>query len=200
MTTIAKAQNYTLMHRSQADDRQKDPVKRRVQFWMERIINSLDGIQEISDTQAASGLLGLRAVLCTDPLKIVPTKESYNYLRSTRVGKAYDCHPEYVESSDEDDEFDEDSDDDSFIEPEDLFPEDDSDADSHEENHTQQDRSDATDADIDSYAGEKSDVENRTHQERPGATDLCDTDSESDEQSDDDTAGAPTRPCERMAR
>ena len=74
LTTIAKARNYTLMHRSQANDRQKDPVKRRVQFWMERIINSLDGIQEISDTQAASALLGLRAVLCTDPLKIVPIK------------------------------------------------------------------------------------------------------------------------------
>ena len=57
---------------------------RTVQHWMTRVLNKLDMALEISDTQAAAALLGLKTELATEKFVLVGIKEALVYLKFKR--------------------------------------------------------------------------------------------------------------------
>ena len=64
LDVVLEAIDHAHEYPSTADD--KDTDKRFVQYIMTRILNKLNSLQEISDTQAASALLGLNVGLCSE--------------------------------------------------------------------------------------------------------------------------------------
>ena len=78
-------------------------------------MNSLDGMIEISDTQAAAALLGLQAVVCTDSKVLVPIKESINWVKSNMLSPIYDGIPLDENKSPTYHEDDSDSDDEAIV-------------------------------------------------------------------------------------
>ena len=92
LTIVVRARKYIEQKQSEADD--NGTIKRKTQFWLQRILHSLDGMSEIADTQAAAALLGLEAVTCSEILTLIPIKESINYVHQRREGGKYDGLPD----------------------------------------------------------------------------------------------------------
>ena len=72
--SIQHAQKYP----SIAEDNDRD--KRFVQYVMTRILNKLNSLQEISDTQAAAALLGLTVSLCSENFKVFDISSYIKYI------------------------------------------------------------------------------------------------------------------------
>ncbi|KAL7549323.1 hypothetical protein ACHAWF_017111 [Thalassiosira exigua] len=64
LDVVLEATEHAREYPSVAEDKETD--KRFVQYVMTRILNKLNSLQEISDTQAASALLGLNVSLCSE--------------------------------------------------------------------------------------------------------------------------------------
>lgn len=61
---LLEAQDYAKKYPSTADD--ANTKKRFVQYVMTRVLNKLNSLMEVSDTQAAAALLGMNAGICSD--------------------------------------------------------------------------------------------------------------------------------------
>ena len=61
---LLEAQDYAKQYPSTAEDSSTD--KRFVQYVLTRVLNKMNSLMEVSDTQAAAALLGLDAGMCSD--------------------------------------------------------------------------------------------------------------------------------------
>ena len=75
-----EAQDHVQKFPSTAEDSGTD--KRQVQYIMTRILNKLNSLMEISDTQAAAALFGLNANLCSEIFSVYDSNNTQQKKRS----------------------------------------------------------------------------------------------------------------------
>jgi len=75
---LAHAQNHALQYPSVADD--SDTTKRQVQYIVTRVLNKLNSLMEISDTQAALALLGMGPTVCSDIFSYYDLRTTKNFV------------------------------------------------------------------------------------------------------------------------
>ena len=59
---LLEAQEYARIHPSRAED--SNTKKRFVQYIITRVLNKINSLMEVSDTQAAAALLGMDSGVC----------------------------------------------------------------------------------------------------------------------------------------
>jgi hypothetical protein len=82
---LAHAQNHVLQYPSVADD--SDTTKRQVQYIVTRVLNKLNSLMEISDTQAALALLGMGPTVCSEIFSYYDLKTTKNFVLDEYFGK-----------------------------------------------------------------------------------------------------------------
>jgi hypothetical protein len=82
---LAHAQNHALQYPSSADD--SDTNTRLVQYIMTRVLNKLNSMMEISDTQAALALLGMGPTVCSDIFSYYDLRSTKNFVLDEYFGK-----------------------------------------------------------------------------------------------------------------
>jgi hypothetical protein len=82
---LAHAQNHALQYPSSADDAGTDT--RLVQHIMTRVLNKLNSLMEISDTQAALALLGMGPTVCSDTFSYYDLRSTKNFVLDEYFGK-----------------------------------------------------------------------------------------------------------------
>jgi hypothetical protein len=105
---LIEAQDYARKYPSTAEDATTD--KRFVQYVLTRVLNKMNSLMEVSDTQAAAALLGMNAGMCSD---IFVSYDANNYLHHILEEKKYGeggCN----KMDDDDEENDDDDDDESL--------------------------------------------------------------------------------------
>ena len=75
---LLEAQDYAERHPSTAEDSSTD--KRFVQYVMTRVLNKMNSLMEVSDTQAAAALLGMEAGMCSEIFWVYDSKSHMNYI------------------------------------------------------------------------------------------------------------------------
>jgi len=75
---LAHAQNHALQYPSVADD--SETSKRQVQYIVTRVLNKLNSLMEISDTQAALALLGMGPTVCSDIFSYYDLRTTKNFV------------------------------------------------------------------------------------------------------------------------
>jgi hypothetical protein len=82
---LAHAQNHALQYPSSADDAGTET--RLVQHIMTRVLNKLNSLMEISDTQAALALLGMGPTVCSDTFAYYDSRSTKNFVLDEYFGK-----------------------------------------------------------------------------------------------------------------
>ena len=82
---LAHAQHHALQHPSVADD--SETTKRQVQYIVTRVLNKLNSLMEISDTQAALALLGMGPTVCSDIFSYYDLRSTKNFVLDEYFGK-----------------------------------------------------------------------------------------------------------------
>jgi hypothetical protein len=82
---LAHAQNHALQYPSVADD--SETSKRQVQYIVTRVLNKLNSLMEISDTQAALALLGMGPTVCSDIFSYYDLRTTKNFVLDQYFGK-----------------------------------------------------------------------------------------------------------------
>jgi hypothetical protein len=82
---LAHAQNHALQYPSSADDAGTDT--RFLQHIMTRILNKLNSLMEVSDTQAALALLGMGPTVCSDIFAYYDLRSTKNFVLDQYFGK-----------------------------------------------------------------------------------------------------------------
>jgi len=82
---LAHAQNHALQYPSSADDAGTN--SRLVQHVMTRVLNKLNCLMEISDTQAALALLGMGPTVCSDIFSYYDLRSTKNFVLDQYFGK-----------------------------------------------------------------------------------------------------------------
>jgi hypothetical protein len=82
---LAHAQNHALQYPSSADDAGTDT--RLVQHIMTRVLNKLNSLMEVSDTQAALALLGMGPTVCSDIFAYYDLRSTKNFVLDEYFGK-----------------------------------------------------------------------------------------------------------------
>ena len=82
---LAHAQNHALQYPSSADD--ADTNTRLVQYIMTRVLNKLNSMMEISDTQAALALLGMGPTVCSDIFSYYDLRSTKNFVLDEYFGQ-----------------------------------------------------------------------------------------------------------------
>jgi len=82
---LAHAQNHALQYPSSADDADANP--RLVQYIVTRVLNKLNSMMEISDTQAALALLGMGPTVCSDIFSYYDLRSTKNFVLDEYCGK-----------------------------------------------------------------------------------------------------------------
>jgi hypothetical protein len=82
---LAHAQNHALQYSSVADD--SETTKRKVQYILTRVLNKLNSLMEISDTQAALALLGMGPTVCSDIFSYYDLRSTKNFVLDEYFGK-----------------------------------------------------------------------------------------------------------------
>jgi hypothetical protein len=82
---LAHAQNHALQYPSVADD--SETTKRQVQYIMTRVLNKLNSLMEISDTQAALALLGMGPTVCSESFSYYDLRSTKNFVIDQYFGK-----------------------------------------------------------------------------------------------------------------
>ena len=75
---LLEAQDYAEKYPSTAEDSSTD--KRFVQYVMTRVLNKMNSLMEVSDTQAASALLGMDAGLCSEIFQVFDTTSHIKHI------------------------------------------------------------------------------------------------------------------------
>ena len=75
---LLEAQDHAQTYPSRADDASTD--KRFVQYVLTRVLNKMNSLMEISDTQAAVGLLGMNAGICSEIFTAYDASSYINYV------------------------------------------------------------------------------------------------------------------------
>ena len=75
---LLEAQDYTEQFPSTAEDSSTN--KRFVQFLMARVLNKMNSLMEVSDTQAAAALLGMNAGLSSESFHVFDTTNQMKYI------------------------------------------------------------------------------------------------------------------------
>ena len=75
---LLEAQDYTERFPSTAEDSSTN--KRFVQFVMTRVLNKMNSLMEVSDTQAAAALLGMNAGLSSESFQVFNTTNHMKYI------------------------------------------------------------------------------------------------------------------------
>lgn len=83
---LADAQEHVAKYPSKADDAGTDPDVRTAQHLLTRTLNSLNSKMEISDTQAASALLGFPTEVTSDVFEVYYGKDNFRYAASSSRG------------------------------------------------------------------------------------------------------------------
>ena len=81
---LAHAQNHALQYPSSADDAGTDT--RLVQHIMTRVLNKLNSLMEVSDTQAALALLGMGPTVCSDIFAYYDLRSTKNFVLDQYFG------------------------------------------------------------------------------------------------------------------
>jgi len=82
---LAHAQNHALQYPSSADNAGTDT--RLVQHTVTRVLNKLNSLMEISDTQAALALLGMGPTVCSDIFSYCDLRTTKNFVLDQYFGK-----------------------------------------------------------------------------------------------------------------
>jgi hypothetical protein len=82
---LAHAQNHALQYPSSADNAGTDT--RLVQHIVTRVLNKLNSLMEISDTQAALALLGMGPTVCSDIFSYCDLRTTKNFVLDQYFGK-----------------------------------------------------------------------------------------------------------------
>jgi hypothetical protein len=82
---LAHAQHHALQYPSVADD--SETTKRQVQYIVTRVLNKLNSLMEISDTQAALALLGMGPTVCSDIFAYYDLRSTKNFVLDDYFGK-----------------------------------------------------------------------------------------------------------------
>ena len=82
---LAHAQHHALQHPSVADD--SETTKRQVQHIMTRVLNKLNSLMEISDTQAALALLGMGPTVCSETFSYYDLRSTKNFVLDQYFGR-----------------------------------------------------------------------------------------------------------------
>ena len=82
---LAHAQNHALQYPSTAGD--SGTSERQVQHIMTRVLNKLNSLMEISDTQAALALLGMGPTVCSESFSFYDLKTTKNFVLDQYFGK-----------------------------------------------------------------------------------------------------------------
>ena len=104
---LLEAQEYARKYPSSAEDSSSD--KRFVQYVLTRVLNKMNSLMEISDTQAAAALLGMDAGMCSDIFVSYDANSHISFIFNEikygeygrDVGEEEECRS--LDSSDDDD-------------------------------------------------------------------------------------------------
>ena len=81
---LLEAQDYVERHPSRAEDSSTD--QRFVRFVMTRVLNKMNSLMEVSDTQAAAALLGMEAGMCSEIFWVIDANSYLTYIWDEKVG------------------------------------------------------------------------------------------------------------------
>ncbi len=93
LESIEHARKYP----SAAEDRNTN--NRFVQYVMTRILNQLNSLQEISDTQAAGSLIGLNIGLCSEFFVVYDAQSHINFALNGKAGDEADDDNEFTDDN-----------------------------------------------------------------------------------------------------
>jgi hypothetical protein len=86
---LIKAQDYAMKYPSVTED--SSTSKRFVQYIMTRVINKMNSLMEVSDTQAAAALLGMDAGMCSDIFTSFDANSHLQYVYDEKMKSRYGC-------------------------------------------------------------------------------------------------------------
>lgn len=127
LITLEKARRYVIEGRYMSQEDRRGESMRFMRQWMIRALNSMDGMEEVADTQAAAAILGIGAVVSSDKFALVPVRECINYRLKQNRGDfnqndqitdrgaaqdKYDSDDSFLATDDEVDDLDDEDDDD----------------------------------------------------------------------------------------
>ena len=81
---LLEAQDYAEKYPSKAEDSPTN--KRFVQFVMTRLLNKMNSLMEVSDTQAAAALLGMNAGICSEIFRVFDTEIHIKFIQDEVFG------------------------------------------------------------------------------------------------------------------